>query len=172
MEELERTFLAKSIPRKFLKSKSLEIHDIYFPARQKHPKIRLRRIGEKIELTKKEPINKDDASVQLEQTIILTEKEYKEFKKIKGKELVKTRYYCRINGINIEMDVYKKKLKGLIMIDVEFKTKKEKRMFKPLDFFGVDITQDKIGAAGILAGKSYKNIEKALKKYNYNKILI
>lgn len=171
MEELERTFLVKSIPKKVLKSKSCEIVDKYFPANLKHPKIRLRKIGKKMELTKKEPVKKGDASTQLEQTIILTEREYKELFKIKGKELFKTRYYCKIDSVNIEMDVYQKKLKGLVTVDVEFKTKKEKHMFKPLDFFGIEITQVEVGAAGILAGKSYKDIEKSLNKYNYNKIL-
>ena len=62
-KELERTFLLKTIPKDLTKVRSKEIIDIYVPKSRSHPTLRIRKNGETMEMTKKEPID-DDAAKQ------------------------------------------------------------------------------------------------------------
>jgi CYTH domain-containing protein len=170
MIELERTFLAKNIPSELMDCKYKEIIDIYIPKEDIHPKLRIRKNGDKFELTKKQPIDNNDNSKLNEETIILNEREFNSLSKINGKRVHKLRYYYDYNGRIAEFDIFLDELKGLVLIDFEFETEREKNDFQMPDFCLVDVTQDDFIAGGILCGKSYRDIEEDLKKYNYNKI--
>ncbi len=164
--ELERTFLLKKIPQDLKKYKSREVFDIYLPESAKHPILRVRSSDGKYFITKKKPIKGKDSSEQSEETIPLSIKEFRELIKLKGKRLRKIRYYY----LSAEIDLYLDKLKGLATVDFEFKSISEKNKFKMPDFCLAEVTQEKFCAGGILAGKKYSDIEKYLKKYNYQKI--
>ncbi len=173
MIELEKTYLAKRIPEDLKNFKFKEIIDVYIPKDSDHPKIRLRKSGDKFELTKKEPINDKDASSQEEQTIILTEIEFNILnQQIKGKKIHKIRYFYNYNGNISEFDIFQDKLLGLIVIDFEFKTLDEKEKFKMPDFCLVEVTQEDFIAGGRLCGKSYEDIKDNLKKFKYNKLFL
>jgi CYTH domain-containing protein len=169
--ELERTFLLKYKPEGLDRCKSVEISDVYFPQSVEHPVLRLRKKGDKRELTKKFPIDGKDSSEQEEHTIILSEKEFEEFFKLEGKELRKIRYYYPVGGLTAEVDVYQDKLRGLCVVDFEFKTKEQKNKFLMPNFCLCEVSQDKTFAAGLLAGKKYGDIESFLKSLNYKKKL-
>jgi len=171
MIELERTFLAKRIPDGLKNCKSKEIIDIYIPLSEEHPKLRIRKNGDKFEMTKKQPVNGNDSSKQKEDTIILNEKEFNSLSELDGKKLHKIRYYYDYNGIVAEVDVFLDELKGLILVDFEFEKEEEKNNFKMPDFCLADVTQDVFCAGGILCGKNYKDIEKDLNKYKYKKLI-
>ncbi len=171
MIELEKTYLAKYLPNSLLRCKHKEIIDKYIPESAKHPKLRIRKNGNKYELTKKEPVKAGDASHQKEQTIMLTKKEFNELMKLNGKKIHKTRYYYIYNGKTAEFDIFHGPLKGLVLIDFEFNTIEEKNSFKMPEFCLADVTQENFIAGGMLCGKSYKDIERLLKKYKYKKIL-
>ena len=164
IEEIERTFLMKILPPGLKGCKSVEIVDIYIPGSAEHPKIRIRRSGDKFELTKKEPIGQD-ASHQTEHTIPLTKEEFEELSRLNGKKLSKIRYYYTCNGNVAEIDVFQEDLKGLILADFEFKTREERDSFKPPDFCIADITQEEFIAGGRLCGKSYEDIGKDLERF-------
>ncbi len=168
--ERERTFLLREKPKGLNRVKSLEIFDIYLPTKEKHPILRIRKAGKKYTFTKKKPLFKGDASIQGEETIILSKKEYEELIKIKGRRLRKIRYYYPFKKRVAEIDIYLDKLKGLAMVDFEFKNKKEKANFSIPDFCLVEVTQNAEIAGGILAGKGYKEIKSFLDKYSYQKI--
>ncbi|MEW6295330.1 MAG: hypothetical protein AB1467_03470 [Candidatus Diapherotrites archaeon] len=168
--ELERTFLAKKIPEDLRKCESIELIDIYIPREAEHPTLRIRKKGEKREITKKEPTHKEDSSKQAEHTIHLTEKEYDALTKIKGKKLWKKRYKYPYNGRTAEIDVFQGPLKGLVLIDFEFNTEGEKKDFRMPEFCLADVTQEKFAAGGMLCGKKYSDIKKELEKYGYKKI--
>jgi CYTH domain-containing protein len=168
--ELERTFLLKYKPEGFDQLKSVEILDIYFPKLSAHPTLRLRKKGNKLELTKKFPINGKDSSEQVEHTIILSEEEFVEFSRLEGKMLRKTRYYYSVGNLIAEIDIYHGELRGLCVVDFEFKTKEEKDNFSMPDFCLCDVTQEEMIAGGLLAGKKYGDIEELLNKINYKKI--
>jgi CYTH domain-containing protein len=172
MKELEKTYLAKAFPTGLKNCKSKEIIDIYIPKSSIHPKIRIRKYGDKYEITKKEPVNYNDASHQDEQTITLNESEFNELAKLEGKKTHKIRYYYDHNGKMAEIDVFQGALKGLVLVDFEFKTSEEKASFKMPNFCLADVTQEGFIAGGVLCGKRYEDVEKDLKRFNYSKLFL
>jgi len=170
--EFERTFLLKYKPENLGKYPHCKITDIYFPEEEFHPVLRLRnRDGKKFEMTKKFPLSGKDSSEQEEHTIALSKKEFNSLLKTGGKKVVKIRYYYQMpNGQKAEIDIFQDKLRGLALVDFEFTDRNKKDEFVMPDFCLADVGQDKWLAGGILSGKSYSDLEKAFKKYNYKKI--
>lgn len=166
MIELEKTYLAKYLPEDLENFPSKEIIDIYIPPNEK---IRIRKHGDKYELTKKLPVG-DDYSIQREQTIELTEEEWKWLSKLEGRKTIKKRYDYQYQGRKAEIDVFEKNLAGLVVIDFEFETEEELKSFEMPDFCLADLSQERWMAGGMLAGKSYTDIEKELEKYGYKKL--
>jgi len=169
--ELEKTFLLKDIPEDLKDHKSKEVLDIYIPRSAEHPILRIRKNGDVFELTKKAPINKNDASEQSEETIILTKEEYSYLSSLEGKRVGKIRYYYPIGDRTAEIDIFLNDLEGFVLVDVEFNSVEEKQSFVMPDFCLVDVTQDKSFAGGILAGKKYSDIQPHLDKYGYKKLI-
>jgi len=170
MEELELTYLMKNIPDGLFDSPSKRIVDHYIPLESKHPTLRLRKNGEKMELTKKEPIADGDSSRQLEETIPLTADEYEAIVKIPAKKVSKARYYYPYQDRTLEVDVFDEDLAGLILVDVEFEEQGEKEKFVMPEFCLIEVTQDKNLAGGMLAGKSFADIQVDLTAMGYVKI--
>ena len=170
MIELEKTYLAKYLPKDLAKSASKEIIDVYFPKEEEHPKLRIRKRGDKYRITKKQPIQDGDASTQKEQTIVLTEKEFESLNKLEGKRVRKIRYYYEFEERTAEIDLFQDELNGLVTVDFEFETEEEKEKFKMPDFCLADVTQEDFIAGGKLCGKTYKEIEKELDKFEYKKL--
>ncbi len=172
MIELERTFLAKQLPDlNGLKSK--EVFDIYMPKEYPsgHAPLRLRKNGDKYELTKKEPAVEGDSSKLIEQTINLTEKEFTFLEKeIEGRRIHKIRYYLLVGERTAEIDVFQDDLKGLVLIDFEFENEAQKDSFVAPDFCLKDVTQEEFIAGGVLCGKKYSDLEEELKAFGYNKL--
>ncbi len=172
MTELELTYLAKEIPADLDISTGVEMIDIYFPKEHPHPTLRLRKQGDKTVLTKKIPLTEGDASKQIEQTIVLNAQEFELFRQLPGKSIEKTRYTYQYNQHTGEIDVFKGALSGLVVIDFEFATDAQKDIFIPPAFCLVDVTQETFIAGGMLAGKSYTDIEINLAKYGYRKLKV
>jgi len=172
MIELERTYLAKYLPKELMNCNSKEIIDIYIPKSSVHPTLRIRKNGSEYEITKKEPVKGNDSSHQREQTIILRESEFRELAQIDGKRVSKIRYCYNYNGRTAEIDVFQGPLKGLVVVDFEFKEIGEKDSFEMPDFCLADVTQEKFIAGGMLCGKSYEDIENDLKRFNYSKLFL
>lgn len=173
MIELEKTYLAKKLPEDLKNCKFKEIIDVYIPKSSEHPKLRLRKNGNKFELTKKEPVNDGDASRQKEQTIILTETEFNALnQQLEGKRVHKIRYFFDYKSRTAEFDVFQDDLMGLVVVDFEFATLEEKDNFQIPDFCLVDITQEVFIAGGMICGKSYEDIESNLSKFQYSKLFL
>lgn len=168
--ELEKTYLAKHLPKDLKKYDSKEIKDIYLPKKSYHPNLRIRKNGDVYQMTKKEPVVDRDSSEQFEYTIKLTKDEFVALEKLSGKEVRKIRYYYKSQGQTYEIDVFKDALVGLVLVDVEFTNKKDKDAFRMPDFCLAEVTQAETFAGGMLAGKKYKDLEKSLNKYKYIKI--
>jgi adenylate cyclase len=169
MIELEKTYLASSLPD-LSSAEKKEMIDIYIPKDNAHPTLRIRKNGDKYEMTKKEPIE-NDPSKQLETTIPLREDEFLELEKnLEGKRTVKTRFMTKINGFDAEIDVFRNDLKGLVVIDFEFSDEEEKNKFEKPDFCLADITPEDFIAGGMICGKKYSDIEGELSRFNYKKI--
>lgn len=169
--ELEKTYLAKYLPKDIKRFPSKEIRDIYIPKESHHPVLRVRKNGDVYQMTKKEPVEEKDSSEQFEHTIKLTKKEFTALEKLSGKKSRKIRYYYELEGRTYEIGVHKDALAGLVVIDVEFTDKKDKDSFEMPDFCLADVTQEVALAGGMLAGKKYKDLANILKKYKYTRIL-
>ncbi|SRR6266571_1802890 len=168
--ELERTFLARFIPKDIKNFPYKECLDLYLPEESPHPVLRLRKLGDRYEMTKKQP-EKEDRSEQTEHTISLSEDEFKAFEKVPGKRVRKLRYYI-VYGARAEIDIFQDDLTGLVLIDFEFANAKEKASFTPPDFCLTEVTQELAIAGGNLAGKSYADIASFLRSYDYRKLTL
>jgi len=170
--EYELTFLAKSIPNEIKNLKPVEVIDYYIPESGViHPHLRIRSNKARYEITKKQPINGSDSSEQSEHTISISMEEYNDLVKGRRRSVIKHRYSTVYMGHRLDVDIFKGSLKGLVLIDFEFNSKKDKDKFKAPDFCLADVTQESFIAGGLLAGKSYQDIEKELARYSYQKIV-
>ena len=168
-QELERTFLPAALPDDLSESRHRTIDDLYIPDSEPHPIVRVRAADGAYEITKK-VTSPTDSSVRTEETIPLSESEYRALSSISGKRLIKTRYYYERDGREYEFGVYGGDLQGLVLIDVEFATLEEVSKFQPPDFLGQEVTGKKFLRGGELAGKSYVDIEAGLTELGYQKI--
>jgi CYTH domain-containing protein len=170
--ELELTYLAGSLPNEIRNVQPIKMLDIYIPENEiEHPHLRIRQRGDKYEITKKTPLVIGDASRQLELTIQLNQVEFETLVKASNRRIVKNRYQIQINGFDAEVDIFQDKLQGLVLIDFEFESERDKNNFIKPEIALADVTQEDFIAGGLLAGKSYSDIEKELARFNYKKLL-
>ncbi|NTW75692.1 MAG: CYTH domain-containing protein [Candidatus Moranbacteria bacterium] len=170
MIELERTYLAKYLPDGLSTCPSREMLDMYLPVSSRHPVLRIRKNGEKLEMTKKSPVVDGDSSKQEEQTIRLSREEFVALVGMEGKRVGKTRYLYEIDGHTAEVDVFVGALSGLVLVDFEFETEAEKDAFPIPEFCLAEVTQEEFIAGGFLAGKSYDDIAPGLARFGYERI--
>ncbi len=169
--EYELTFLARALPLEISGLKPKRLIDIYVPEDMSvHPHLRLRQKGNSYEITKKQPVADGDSSTQVEITIPLKKEEFDTLATSSKRSVVKDRYKVIIASRPAEVDVFRDKLEGLVLIDFEFASQKEKAAFKAPDICLADVTQEAFTAGGLLAGQSYANIAAELKKYGYTSI--
>ncbi|HEY1835790.1 MAG TPA: hypothetical protein VGG13_03135 [Candidatus Saccharimonadales bacterium] len=57
-----------------------------------------------------------------------------------------------------------------MIVDIEFETVTERDAFAKPDFCLIDVTQEDFIAGGMLAGKSYRDIETELTRFDYKAI--
>ncbi len=170
MLELERTFLAKFLPKGLEKSPCKEILDIYVPKESSHSALRIRKNGSTYEITKKTVPNEKDHSVLLEENILLTAEEFAAFSNIPANRVHKIRYYHPFQGYTAEVDIFQDELKGLVLVDFEFENEQQKNAFQMPDFCLADVTEEEFLAGGKLCGKKFADIEAELKRFGYRKI--
>ena len=166
--ELEKTYLAKYLPADLQNCRSELLHNLYIPEGAEHPVLRIRKRGDRHEMTKKIPVSGNDSSRQLEHTIQLSPQEYESLMQCQGKSAAKRRYYCNLGGYEAELDVYLEGLTGLVVIDFEFKSDELMTAFTAPDICLADVTQDAFTAGGVMAGKTFSDMAPQLRqKYGY-----
>lgn len=169
--ELELTFLAKQIPKEIQGAVAVDMVDIYIPEDTSvHSKLRIRKKGSSYEITKKIPTLATDASKHEETTIELSEIEYAALANVSQKTVHKERYSLIFQETSMEVDIFKDELEGLVVIDFEFDTEQQMKDFIPPDFCLADITQENFIAGGVLAGRTYAEIEQELERFKYKKL--
>ena len=172
MDEFELTYLPKKeLMTKLPGCRSVEMLDIYIPVSAHHPTLRIRKIGDRCMITKKEPVKEGDSSHQFENTIPLTDDEFTDLSQLAGKRVHKTRYYFEDGGYIYEIDVFHDDLAGLVMVDVEFGSVDAKSRFVRPQWCSIDVTQEKFLAGGMLCGKKYEDIAVQLENVGYERIL-
>ncbi|MBR5046482.1 hypothetical protein IKX73_02545 [Candidatus Saccharibacteria bacterium] len=167
--ELERTYLAKELPKEIDGADYVEIVDIYIPEGDGLASLRLRKKADKYFMTKKTVVS-DDASEQVEQTIKLSLREYEALSSCSKKRVEKRRYYAKIDGHDAEVDVFYGDLAGLVLVEFEFANAREKDEFVMPESMLADVTPEEFIAGGMLAGKKYEEIEGELERFGYKRI--
>lgn len=168
--EIETTYLALALPEGLAKAKHRKLVDVYFPAQAVHPQMRIRQQGEDFVLTKKTQVKADDASMQTEENIVLTQGEFEALRAGQGKLVAKTRYYVPVGDRIAEVDVFEGALAGLVLVDVEFTSEETRDAFVKPSFCGADVTQEVFIAGGMLAGKSLADIQTDLDRLGYQPV--
>lgn len=167
--EIERTFLATEIPGWIEKMQPEDITDYYLPSDMStHPKLRIRQKGDSYEITKKSVLADADASRQYESTIELSLIEFEALRDCSSRKLAKRRYSMTNENWTTELDVFTGSLKGLILVEFEFKNETAMDRFVTPDYCGADVTQEDFIAGGMLAGKTLDDIAHDLNRLGYN----
>ncbi len=170
MKELERTFLARYVPD-LSGCASREVIDIYVPKSREHPTLRIRKNGDRFEITKKEPASENPA-VMNEETVSITSEEFEALSHTEGKRLHKTRYFYKKDGLDAQIGIHVEDLEGLVLIDFEFENEDAMNAFSPPDFCLAEVTEDEFLAGGMLCGKRYEEIEPRLSEKGYKKLAV
>jgi len=166
--ELELTYLAAKLPDELQGTEPKRLMDVYVPESEvDHARLRLRQKGSKYEITKKVPLRDGDASAHTEMTIPLDQNEFTALISVSQKRIIKDRYNIEIAGHPAEVDVFREELSGLVLIDFEFSNEEEKAAFTQPSIALSDVTQENFIAGGLLAGKTYQDIEPELQRFNY-----
>ena len=170
--EFERTFLAGQLPPEMRSVMPKNIVDTYFPRNNWHSLLRLRKSGSKYLISRKTPIDENDVSAVIEDSITITKDEFESLMQAGGKRLEKDRYNVVVSGCptEAEIDVFKADLTGLVLVQFKFRTSREKDNFIPPSFVLADVTQEEFIAGGMLAGKKYADIERDLREFGYKKL--
>jgi len=159
MLESEFSFLVKDLPNDLEKYPKREIKQGYFS--DLPSPLRIRSEDGKYFLTKKIPIKKGDNSRREEIEIQIKREEFEILFPICKKFLEKTRYYYPIgNNLTAEVDIFHGGLEGLIMVEVEFPSEKERKKFVSPDWFGKDVTQERWALNSVLCELTYEQVKR------------
>lgn len=165
--EIERRFLLKYFPPGLAKCPSVFIEDIRILTGEVHPHLRLRRFGDEYMLTKKYPVVKGGLKQMAEETIVLNKAEFHALKKLPHTRQGKRRYFYPYRRLIGEIDIWTGRLRGLAIIEFEFRSKKEAQQFAMPEFCLAEITREEWLSTGELAGKSYKDIRTKISTLGY-----
>ncbi|WP_143319323.1 CYTH domain-containing protein [Clostridium sp. HBUAS56010] len=134
--EIERKFLIDRLPED---AKEYPYHIIEQGYLSTEPVVRVRKEDDSYYLTYKSK----GLLEREEYNLPLTKKSYEHLlKKTDGHVLTKKRYLIPISNQNltIELDIFEGRFEGLILAEVEFKTREDAQSFLPPDWFGKDVT--------------------------------
>lgn len=149
--EIERKWLVDKLPD-LLNVKSYEIIQGYISISDNGDEVRLRKKGDLYFQT----VKSRGGLVRSEVEIELTKEQFDLlWPTTEGRRIVKTRYAIAYNSLIIELDSYKENLEGLKVVEVEFNTIKEAKVFNVPTWFGIEVTED----------EAYKNKNLAVKGF-------
>ena len=147
MNEIEKKFLVKEIPTNLENFVSDKIIQGYLNITSE-PVLRIRAKKNKYFLTYKSSIkgkSSFDYNICNEYELPITLDAFDHLKtKIDGNLIVKDRYYIKLdNNLTAELDVFDGKLKGLVLVEVEFECEDDAKNFIKPNWFGKDVSKDK-----------------------------
>jgi CYTH domain-containing protein len=148
-QETEVKFLVPNPPPELIDCPRDRIRQGYLVAGADGTEVRLRKQGKDHFLTVKG--GKRGAS-RLEEELPISRKQFDALWPLtRGRRLRKVRYRVPHGDLTIEVDVYRGKLKGLVVAEVEFPDGHAPKDFHPPPWFGRDVTRDPSYANAALA---------------------
>jgi len=159
-QEIERKFLLINLPD-LSKFKTTQIAQFYISTKSEN-EVRVRREDSfNFYIQAK---SKGDLVRKESRPISITFEDYMDLEEFKyGRTLRKIRYSIPYFQYIIEVDIYLEELNGLKTAEIEFPSVEEAKAFKPLDWFGKEITEDKRYKNRNLVAISEDEIKKTLK---------
>ena len=150
--EIERKWLIDN-PPDLSKRKGTKIIQGYIAVSRAGVEIRVRALGARFFETIKngKGLQRDEIEIEL------SRKQFKSlWRATRGKRVEKIRYSMKWQGRKIELDVYKKQCAGLVLAEVEFKSRKQASNFSPPAWFGPEVTDDEEYRNAKLANRRQK----------------
>lgn len=162
---IEATYLAKKLPKNLKKLRHETIEQGYLS--NYTDAVRIRKKGDEYSFTRKTMSSPGDFSFRDYTSVSVYKEEFEKVWKLVIKKLSKVRYYYDQNWSKIDtrIDVFEGSLKGLILIELVFNSEDDLRNFTIPEWFGPEITDDKLLTNPKVAGKYFKDIEPIIKKY-------
>ncbi len=138
-QEIERKFLIKKLPKDFKKYPSQLFVQGYIMVGDDGSEVRIRKEGREAYLT----VKSAGDLLREERATKLTRKQLKSLWPLTiGRRIEKIRYKIKLANKIAYLDIYKGRLKGLKIVEVEFNSVKEAKGFKPPEWFGKEVTYD------------------------------
>lgn len=162
MLEIESTFIVdvNRIPFTLDELEHVDIRQAYLSRPEDVVEIRIRQKGNKYEETRKTPVVEGDFSQFDEDTRVIDEAEFNGlWQTAQGGNLEKTRYFLPLtDNLTVEIDLFRGRLEGLALAEIEFPSAEAMQLFEFPDWFGKDVTQESWVAGKRLAGMSYSDL--------------
>ena len=138
--EIERKFLVRQIPEKLKHRRHYQIAQGYLASEPGGRHVRLRKKGKTASLTFKV----GRGAHREEREIKLSAKQFTAlWPATVGRRLYKVRYEMPWKNLLIEIDIYRRKHRGLVVAEVEFPNRTACRKFKAPAWFGREVTGNK-----------------------------
>lgn len=140
IKEIERKFLVKKLPKAYKECPSGLLMQGYVVIADDGLEVRIRKEGREAYLTVKGAGDLE----RKETEIRLSQKQLKTLWHLtKDRRIEKMRYKIRLDKKFAYLDIYRGKLRGLKIVEVEFNSIKEANNFMPPDWFGKEVTYDR-----------------------------
>jgi adenylate cyclase len=137
MPEIERKFLVGELPVEVREAAADDLRQGYLTLEPVEVRIRSR-AGRVHELTVKSTGGLSRAEVN----VPLTREQFDELWPLVERSIEKERTVLPLGDVTVEVDVYRGKLAGLVVAEVEFGTEAAARAFTPPAWFGPEVTTD------------------------------
>jgi CYTH domain-containing protein len=137
--EIERKFLVADPPPDLEKFPRKKLRQGYVAVTEGGTELRVRKEGKRHVLTIKEGHGEDRGEHEVE---IASSQFAALWPLTKGRRIRKVRYDVPRDGLTIQVDVYRGKLRGLVTAEVEFPDEDAARRFDPREWFGREVTGD------------------------------
>jgi adenylate cyclase len=138
-EEIEKVFKVRQIPKNIEQYPSENIVQGYLAIDASGAEVRLRKIGERYFETFK-------GSGRLQRRELEIELSHDQFNALwpgtEGRRVEKVRYQIEEGIQKIELNVFRGKLAGLVLAEVEFNSREKSAEFEPPGWFGAEVTED------------------------------
>jgi len=137
--EIERKFVVPDKPA-FLKDCDCKrIRQGYLAVGKNGTEVRIRQEGKRYFLT----IKSGRGKARVEEEVRINRKQFDSLWPLtRGRRVRKVRYFASHHDRTLEVDVYRRKLKGLVTAEVEFADTKSARAFEPPEWVGREVTND------------------------------
>lgn len=149
--EIERKFLVRNTPD-LSSARKMYIHQGYITHSNDSVEVRLRQKDQHYFIT----VKSGAGMVRNEHEISIDQQQFETlWPETQGKRIEKYRWAGQLDTQTFELDIFMGAHESLVLVEVEFSSSEQAHSFKPADWFGREVTQD----------KRFKNMSLAMNPY-------